>query len=109
MPNDEQIICAASAYSRKYYYNEASFGPVPKDVKKELQLICTLFIEEVGGEIIFYFDDEGVLMIKTDARQDDAYYDEISSGLLVRKIQMDRIELFSQLEQFFKVFVLKEI
>ena len=46
--------------------------------------------------------------IKTDAYEEDILYDEISSGLLVREIRMQRRELLESLSLYYRVFVLHE-
>ena len=44
-------------------------------------------------------------MLETDACEEDILYDEISSGLLVREIRMQRQELLESLSLFYRVFV----
>lgn len=107
MDMSKTVICAANAYEQKYYFND-DFDKVPDSIKKELRIISTLFTEEVGGIISFAFDEDGELLIETDADEEDLLYDEIGAGLLVRKIQSNRQELFEQLTLFYKVFFLGE-
>lgn len=102
-----KVLCATNAYEKKYYFNE-EFSQLPEDIKNELRIISTLFTEEVGGIFSFVFEDDGELVIETDADEDDILYDEIGAGLLVRKIQMHRQELFEKLTLFYKVFFLGE-
>jgi hypothetical protein len=73
-------------------------------VKDELKAMCVLFTEEVGGIIILYFDEEGNLNIKTEAGENDLLYDEIGSGLMVRRLINTKRELFEQLEQYYGAF-----
>ena len=67
-----------------------------------------LFTEEVGGTFSLVFDEEGVLQIETDVEEDDIYYDEIGSGLLVKKITQTRQELFESLSLYYRVVILNE-
>ena len=46
--------------------------------------------------------------METQAEEDDIYYDEISSGLLVSEIRRKRQELLESLSLFYRVFILKE-
>ena len=46
--------------------------------------------------------------METDAEEDDIYYDEISSGLLISEIRRNRQELFESLSLYYRVFILKE-
>ena len=54
------------------------------------------------------FDEEGTLVIETNAAEEDYYYDEIGSGLLVREIRRKKQELFESLSLYYKVVILGE-
>ena len=47
MFNENEVLCASSAYEKKFYLNE-NFDRLPEDIKKELKIMCVLFTEEVG-------------------------------------------------------------
>ncbi len=103
--NDERVVlCGANAYEQKYYLNE-QFSKLPQAVKDELQIICVLFTEEVGGVFTMVFEEDGSLSLETDASEDDIYYDEISSGLLIQKIIRNRQDFFESLKIYHRVFV----
>ena len=101
------VLCGASAYEKKYYFNE-QFKALPDSIKEELHILCVLFTEEVGGVFTVVFDEEGQIALETDAYDEDVLYDEISSGLLVNEIRRKRQELFQSLELYYRVFILKE-
>lgn len=101
------VLCGANAYDKKYYFNQ-KFDKIPDNIKDELHIICVLFTEEVGGIITLAFDEEGTLLIETNAADDDFYYDEISSGLLVREIRRKKQDLLESLSLYYKVVVLGE-
>ena len=101
--SDERTLCAASAYDKKYYFNP-HFDKLPSNIKKELQIMCVIFTEECGGLISLEFDEEGNLLVRTSADEEDITYDEISAGLLVHEMQKEKFELFEALEKFYKVF-----
>lgn len=101
------VLCAASAYEKKYFFNQ-DFKAIPKSVQDELHIICVLFTEEVGGVFSIVFEEDGSVSLETNADTDDIYYDEISSGLLVREIQRKRQELLNSLSLYYRIFVLKE-
>lgn len=101
------VLCGANAYEKKYYFNE-QFNGIPDSIKDELHIICVLFTEEVGGVFTIVFEEDGTLSMVTDADENDFYYDEISSGLLVNEIRRTRQELFESLRLYYRVFVLKE-
>ena len=104
---EKVVICGANAYEGKYYLNP-EFARIPDSVKEELNIICVLFTEEVGGIITIGFDEEGELEITTQASDEDYLYDEIASGLLVSKIRATRQELFESLNLFYRVVILGE-
>lgn len=45
---DNQVLCAASAYDKKFYLDEA-FDRLPGHIKDELKIMAVLFTEDVGG------------------------------------------------------------
>lgn len=105
--SEKIVLCGANAYEQKYYFNR-QFDAIPKDIQDELHIICVLFTEEVGGIITIAFEEDGSLEIETDAAEDDFYYDEISSGLLVREIRRKKQELLESLNLYYRFFILKE-
>ena len=107
MGENRIVLCGANAYEQKYYFNE-QFNGIPDSIKDELHIICVLFTEEVGGIFTIVFDEDGTLSLETDAEEDDIYYDEISSGLLVGEIRRKRQELLESLSLYYRVFILKE-
>ena len=103
MYQDNIVLCSASKYKEKFFFNE-DFDGLPELVKKELQIMCVLFTEDVGGIIVLEFDEEGNLNIKTEAYEEDILYDEIGSVLKVKQLRETKRELFEQLEQYFQTF-----
>lgn len=101
------VLCGANAYEKKFYFNE-KFDKIPTSIKEELQIICVLFTEEVGGIITLAFEEDGTLVIETDAAEEDFYYDEISSGLLVGEIRRKRQDLLTSLGLYYRVMILGE-
>lgn len=107
MEQERVVLCGANAYEQKYYYNEA-FKGIPQSIQEELHIICVLFTEEVGGVFTIVFEADGSVSLETNADDNDIYYDEISSGLLVSEIRRKRQELLESLSLYYRVFVLKE-
>lgn len=101
------VLCGANAYEKKYYFNE-KFNGIPESIKEELHIICVLFTEEVGGVFTIVFEEDGSVSFETEAYEEDILYDDISSGLLVREIRMQRQELMESLSLYYRIFVLKE-
>ena len=107
MEQERVVLCGANAYEQKYYYNQA-FKGIPQSIQEELHIICVVFTEEVGGVFTIVFEPDGSVSLETNADDDDIYYDEISSGLLVSEIRRKRQELLESLSLYYRVFVLKE-
>lgn len=107
MDKKRVVLCGANAYEQKYYFNQ-DFDKIPDSVKDELHIICVLFTEEVGGIFTIVFEEDGTLSLETNAEEDDIYYDEISSGLLVGEIRRKRRELLESLSLYYRMFILKE-
>lgn len=106
MLDESLVLCAASAYEKKFYLNDR-FSSLPKAVKDELKIICVLHTAEVGGILTIVFDEEGNLEFITEAKEDDLLYDEIGSALKVKQIRETKRELWESLEQYFQVFYLQ--
>ena len=92
MYQDKIVLCGASAYEQKYYFNQ-DFSSLPDAVKQELTL---------------EFDEEGNLQFKTEALDADAMYDEIGSVLKIKQLQSEKRELLESLEMYYRVFFLGE-
>lgn len=107
MFNEKMVLCGANAYEKKYYLNE-QFSNLPEQIKQELQIMCVLFTEDVGGIFLLEFQEDGSLRLITEADEGDILYDDIGSGLKIRQIQLEKAELLESLEMYYKVFVLGE-
>ena len=107
MFDEEVVLCASSAYEKKFYLNE-EFSRLPEDIKNELKIMCVLFTEEVGGILELVFDEEGNLLFRTDADENDLLYDDIACGMVIKKMQYEKRELLESLEMFYRVFFLGE-
>lgn len=105
MDPNEVVLCGASAYEQKYYFNE-DFSALPDGVKEELQIMCVLFTEDVGGVLMLFFDEEGSLQFRVESLEADAMFDEIGSALKIKEIQRTKEELLTALETYYRVFFL---
>ncbi len=107
MYQENVVLCGASAYEQKFYFNE-DFSSLPESVREELQIMCVLFTEDVGGVLTLEFDAEGNLDLKVAADESDLLFDEIGSVLKIKQLQSEKRELFEALEMYYKVFFLGE-
>ena len=107
MYQDRVVLCASSSYEKKFYINE-DFQVLPEQIKQELQIMCVLFTEDVGGVLSLEFDEDGTLLLKVDVDEGDFCHDEIGSALKIKEIQRTKKELLEAVEVFYKVFFLGE-
>ncbi len=105
--NEKIVLCGANSYDMKYYFNE-KFNAIPESIKNELHILCVLFTEEVGGIFTIAFESDGSIVLETAAEDDDIYYDEISSGLMVSEVRRKRYDLLESLSLYYRAFILHE-
>ncbi|MCI8983767.1 MAG: hypothetical protein HFG78_15465 [Hungatella sp.] len=104
---EQVVLCGASSYEQKYYFNQ-KFSALPQNIRQELQIMCVLFTEDVGGVLTMEFDREGNLEFKVAADDGDYLFDEIGSALKIRQFQLEKRELLESLELYYRVFFLGE-
>ena len=107
MFDEEVVLCASSAYEKKFYLNE-EFSRLPEDIKNELKIMCVLFTEEVGGILRLEFDEKGNLNLTLESKEDDFFFDEIGSVLKIKQLRAEKRELLENMETYFRVFFLQE-
>lgn len=107
MEEQEIVLCASSAYDRKFYMNPI-FQGIPQSVKDELKIMCVLFTEDVGGILEVFYNESGELEFRTSADEGDYLYDEIGSILKVKELQRHKRDLLESLEMFYRVILLGE-
>ena len=96
------VLCGSNAYDKKYYFNP-QFEKLPENVREELQIMCVLFTEEVGGIFTIGFTPSGNVVMDTRAEEGDLLYDEIGSALLNKKLRREKQEVFQSLEIYYRV------
>lgn len=107
MTDKNKILCAVSKYEEKYYLNP-DFNGLPDGIKDELQAMCVLFAEDIGGILTMEFDEGANLQFITMSDQSDLLYDEIGSVLKIKQLRQTKAELLESLELYYRVFFLGE-
>ena len=102
---DKTVLCGASSYEQKYYFNR-QFSALPESIRQELQIMCVLYTEDVGGVLTMEFDKNGSLEFRVEAHEGDYLFDDIGSALKIKQYQMEKRELLESLELFYQVFFL---
>ena len=67
MFDDKVILCGSSSYEKIFYFNP-EFDSLPKQIKEELQIMCVLFTEDVGGILRLEFDETGNLNLTVESK-----------------------------------------
>ena len=101
------VLCGANSYLQKYYFNP-DFDSLPQEVKQELQIMCALYTEDVGGILTLEFEEDGSLEFKVTSEEGDYLFDEIGSVLKIKQYQEEKRELLEALELYYRVFFLGE-
>lgn len=104
---DNVVLCGANSYEQKYYFNQ-QFSSLPENIKQELQIMCVLYTEDVGGILMLEYDQDGTLEFKVTAPESDYLFDEIGSVLKIKQYQKEKRELLESLEMYYRVFYLGE-
>lgn len=104
---DRIVLCGANSYEQKYYFNE-QFSNLPESIRQELQIMCVLYTEDVGGILTLEFEEDGSLEFKVTAPESDYLFDEIGSVLKIKQYQMEKRDLLEALEMYYRVFYLGE-
>lgn len=99
------VLCGANSYVEKYYLNE-QFSGLPEAVKEELQIMCVMYTEDIGGVLILEFTPEGELQFRVEVEDNDYLFDEIGSVLKIKQYQAEKRELLESLELYYKVRIL---
>lgn len=107
MYQEKVVLCASSAYEKKYWLND-DFKMLPEQIKQELKIMCVLFTEDIGGILSLEYEEDGSLYFKVDSDENDYLYDEIGSVLKIKQLQREKAELLEALELYYKVFFLGE-
>ena len=107
MSNQKITLCASNAYNRKFYLND-NFKGLPENIKEELQIMCVLYTEDVGGVLELVFDEDGNLEFRTSYEEGDFFYDEIGSVLKIKQYQNVKRELLESLETYYRIVFLGE-
>ena len=104
---ENTVLCGANSYEQKFYFNQ-DFDSLPESVKRELQVMCVLYTEDVGGILTLEFDDSGALEFKVTAPEEDYLFDEIGSVLKIKQYQEEKREMLESLELYYRTFFLGE-
>lgn len=101
--NEEQILCACSAYEEKYYFNPR-YASLPAAIQDELKIMAVTMTADVGGVFTMEFDDDGTLYMSATAQENDLLYDEIGSHLKIKQYRVQYESLLENLQLYYRTF-----
>ena len=119
--NEEQVLCACSAYEEKYYFNpryyslpanmegSTSLRQLPAQIQEELKIMAVSMTADVGGVFTMEFDEDGTLYLSTTAKENDFSYDEIGSHLKIKQYRTKYAELLENLETYYRLFFVEGV
>lgn len=107
MSEEKVVLCGANSYERKYYLNP-DFDALPETIKQELQIMCVLYTEDVGGILTLVYEENGELCFEVTSEEGDFAFDEIGSHLKIKELQRTKQELLESLQLYYRVFYLGE-
>ncbi len=105
--SEDQVLCACSAYERKYYLNPR-FQSLPQAIQEELQIMAVTMTEDVGGVFTMEYDEDGTLYLSTTSKENDFSYDEIGSYLKIKQYRTRYAELLENLETYYRLMFMEE-
>ena len=97
----------ANSYEQKYYFNQ-DFKSLPQSIRDELQIMCVMYTEDVGGVLTMEFDERGNLEFRVTSEETDYLFDEIGSVLKIKQYQEEKKEMLEALELYYRTFFLGE-
>ena len=101
---EEIVLCAANSYEQKYYLNP-EIEMLPESIKQELNIMCVLYTEDVGGILMVFYDEDGNLEFRVDHEENDFSFDEIGSVLKIKQLQQTKQSCSSHWNCFIRCFI----
>ncbi len=102
---NKMVLCAASSYNQKYYFNP-QFDKLPDVVKDELKILAVTTADKLGGILTIGFYEDSALYFESSAEEQDYLYDEIGVPLEIDRIKREKQEWIHTLQLFYTSFFL---
>jgi hypothetical protein len=100
---EKRVLCAASFYNHKCYYNDEDFSALPTDVKTEARAIVASTAERVKAIASIGFYENGNVFIEIQADEKDMDFDEIAAKYEVEKVRKNKKKLLNALTLWYRV------
>lgn len=100
---EKKVLCAASFYNHKCYYNDEDFSSLPPDVKKEAKVIVATAAEKARAIVSVGFYENADVFIEIKADSSDMDFDDIAAKYEVERVRKSNKKFFHALTLWYKV------
>ncbi len=100
---EKKVLCAASYYNHKCFFDEENYSTLPSDVKKEVRVIAAETAEKVKAIVSIGFYENGNVFIEIKADEKDMDFDDIAAKYEIEKVRKSKHKLFNALSLWYKV------
>ncbi len=102
---EKSVICAASVYKQKVYFNEEYDG-LPSKIKDEIRTKVITLAQKLHCVFIMGFYDDGYVYFETQTEEGDFFFDEVGATLETNRLEREERELIENLGVWYRVFKL---
>ena len=99
----KNLIAAASFENKKFYFSD-DYNDIPKEIKKNIKIICINTAEKLCCTFLMLFDNYGNIYFKTIRNEYDINFDEIGAELEIKKLQKKQYDLFKSLKIWYSIY-----
>ncbi len=100
---EKKVLCAASFYNHKCFFNDEDYSALPEDVKKEAKIIAATTAEKVKAIVSIGFYEDGNIFVQIRADEKDMDFDDIAAKYEIEKVQKSKKKFFNALTLWYKV------
>ncbi len=100
---EKTVLCAASFYKHKIFFNDEGFSTLPPDVKNEAKSITAEAAETVKAIVTIGFYENGSVYIEMGPDENDMDFDDIGAKYHVEKVKKKYHKFFNALTLWYKV------
>lgn len=100
---EKKVLCAASFYNHKCYFNDEDFSALPPDVKKEAKVIVATTAEKARAVVSVGFYENGHVYIEIQSDEKDMDFDDIAAKYEIEKVKKNKKKFFNALTLWYRV------
>lgn len=100
---EKTVLCAASYYKHKIFFNDEKFSTLPPEIKTEAKTIAAESAETVKCIVTLGFYENGDVYIEMSSDENDMDFDDIGAKYHIEKINKKYKKFFNALTLWYKV------